>query len=131
MQLEVRTLSEIKGEESLLVVGDVMAPLVEIGTDDAIQKAFRAKGGNVAKALKIAIKKHSAAIYDMLAALSIDKDTGEHVTREQYIENCDPITIMYQLTKVLNDPPVMQLFLSQGETMQKASTGSVTENTKA
>lgn len=131
MTLQVRKLSEVEGEDSLAVVGEIIAPITEIASDKAVESAVKEKDGNFAKAIRVAIEKHNKAIYDMLAALSIDADTGKRVTRKQYIDNCNAIMIMVQLTEVLSDPPMRELFLSQVQTDAKNASGSATETTTA
>lgn len=129
MKLLTKTLSEIEGDNSLEVVGSIWAPLIEIVDDNDIKKAVTEKGGNVAKAIRVATTKHANTVYEMLAALTVDEETGKPVTVKQYKENCNAIMIMNQLTKLLTDPAVLSLFTSQGQEDETTS-GSATETTE-
>jgi hypothetical protein len=110
-------LSEIKGEQALDVLADIIEPASEIMSDKLVSAA--AKSGQQVKAIKLAIKGHKRALIEIMAALD-----GAEV--DEYEVNV--LTLPAKLLEILNDPMVMSLFTSQGQKTEKTSSGSATEN---
>lgn len=135
MEIEVRTLSQIHGEESLSVVGDLMEPLFDIASDKAVEAIFKSdKSSNLtkmSKLVKLITSKHASAAYELLSILSIDATTGKRVSKKDYIKNCTPGLIFNQLIMIFSDDSMLSLFRSQSQTTELTSTGSAMENTEA
>lgn len=91
-------ISEVKGERSL----DVMADLMEIFENEKISEAFK-KNEN-SKALRIMLKEHRSAVYDLIAATQgVEPDKA----------NVSIKTLSDELAKIFNDPEMWSLFTSQ------------------
>jgi hypothetical protein len=112
-------LSEIKGEQALDVLADLIEPASEIMTDKMVV-AF-ARGGNSVKAVKCAIKNHKKAVIEILATLD-SKDA------ENYDVNV--LTLPAKLLEIFNDPDLMSLFTSRVENTEKTSSTPATEITE-
>lgn len=115
----MRKLSEIKNEEALDVLADLLNPIAELSKDDGLKKIY--KNGGKLPAVQYAIKNHKKAVLEMLAILD-----GENP--ETYEVNM--IQIPIKVTELLNDEDVLGFFQSQGLIVSGASSGSVTENIK-
>ena len=110
-------LSEIKGEQALDVLADLIEPASEIMTDKMV--VATAKSGQKLRAIRLAIKNHKKAVIEILAALDgADVDNYE----------VNVLTLPAKLLEIFNDPMVMSLFTSQGQKTEKTSSGSAMEN---
>lgn len=110
-------LSEYKDEDALDVLADLVEPATEILADKEIKAA--SEDGNRAKAVAVAIKRHKKAVIAILAAL-------ERKPVEEF--HCNVLTLPIKLIEILNDPGVMSLFTSAGQTAERTPSGSLTEN---
>lgn len=113
-------LSEIKGEHALDVLADLLDPISEIVTDKEIEGIIKSKKPKL-MVVKPAIKNHKKAVIEILAIL-------DGIPPEEYQVNL--LTLPMKILEVLNDPMVEELFSSQGQTMESASSGSATESTE-
>lgn len=116
----MRKLSEIRGEDALDVLANIIEPAAEIMTDTELRDLIRAK--NNLKAIKFALQNHKRAVIEILAIMD-----GEDV------ETYDPgfATLPVKLLELLNDPDMQQVFGLQGQNEDGTISGSATENTKA
>lgn len=113
----MRKLSEIKNEDAIDVIADLIDPISEICHDDEIKKnASKPK----TELVKLILKRHKTAILTMFAVLD-----GEPI--ETYEVNI--IQIPSRLLELLNDDTIATFFELQGLKISDASSGSVTENT--
>lgn len=96
----MRKLSEIKGEEALDVLAEIIEPAAEIFTDEAVKKALT-EGKNKLEAVKVVLKNHKKAVIAVMAAL-------EGVAVEEYQPPLLALPAM--LLEVLNDPDLQKLF---------------------
>ena len=89
-------------------------------SDEQIAEAYQ----KVSKleAIKIAIKNHKTEVIEILAILD-----GEDP--EEYEVNI--FTLPVKILQILNDPELIKLFGSQGQTGGAKSSGSVLENIEA
>lgn len=113
-------LSEIKGQEAIDALADLIAPAAEIFSDKAVIETMRS--GDRLKAVQIMLKTHSKAVIEMLAIL----DREDPATYEPSI-----VTLPIKLLDFLNDPEVQSLFFSQEQTKEETSSSPVMENTGA
>ena len=111
-------LSDIKGEKALDVMADLLDPISEIVTDSEIVNIIKS-GVPKIKLVKPAIKNHKKAVIEILAIL-------DGVPVEGYEINV--LTLPLKILEILNDPMVEELFTSQGQMMESASSGSAMEN---
>ena len=96
----MRKLSEIKGEEPLETLAEIIEPAAEIFTDEAVKKALT-EGKNKLEAVKVVLKNHKKAVIAVMAAL-------EGVAIEKYQPPLLALPTM--LMEVLNDPELQKLF---------------------
>lgn len=108
-------LSEIKGEDALDVLAELLEPAAEIMGDKAVQAAYN--DGNVVKAVKVAIKGHKKAVMHVLAVT-------EGADPETYSPNV--FSLPAKLLEILNDPEILGLFSWQQT--DETSSGAATEN---
>lgn len=116
----MRKLSEIKNEEALDVLADLLNPIAELSKDEGLKKVYSDKeNGGKLPAVQYAIKNHKKAVLEILAILD-----GENP--ETYEVNM--IQIPIKVMELLNDEDMLGFFQSQGLIVSDASSGSVTEN---
>lgn len=113
----MRKLSEIRGEDALDALADMLEPAAEILGDAHVAAAY--KKGNGIKACAIAIRNHKKAVMKVLAILD-----GEDV--ETYSPPLMAIPI--KLLEAFNDPDVQMVFQSQGQKEDGKSFGSAMES---
>ena len=111
-------LSDLKGEAALDALADIIEPAVEIMTDTTFVKKI--KQDDRIGAVQCMIKNHKKAIIVILAALERKKP-------EEYEVNI--LTLPKKLLEAMNDPELISLFQSQGQT--ETSSGSAMVNTEA
>ena len=111
-------LSEYQGEESLDLLADLIEPAGEIMSDKEIGEVFKK---NRFKAIGMAIKNHKKAVMQIMA-------TMDGVPVDEYKFNV--FTLPLKILEILNDPDLVQLFTSQGQTGDAISSGSASENTE-
>lgn len=112
-------LSEIKGEAAIEVIAAIIEPATEIMTDVEFRDLARKR--NISKAATIALKNHSKAVLEILAALD-----GE----DPRTYNPSLLSIPAKLLELFNDPELMALFSSQDPASEEASSGPVSANTE-
>lgn len=110
-------LSEIKGEAAIEVIASIIEPATEIMTDVEFRDLARKR--NISKAATIALKNHSKAVLEILAALD-----GEDP--ETY--NPSLLSIPAKLLELFNDPELMELFTPQDQPSERPSYGPALEN---
>ena len=116
----MKRLSEIKDEEALDLLANILTPVSEIAQDQDVKAVFSGKTQKtVAEIVAQIIKAHKGAVMDIMAAL-------EGVPREDY--HCNILTLPKQIMTVLNDPDLMAFFREQGQIDSSNGSGSVTEN---
>lgn len=96
----MRKLSDIKGEEALDVLAEILVPITTIASDAEVREGIET---NVAKCVSIALKKYKDEIFDILATI-------EGVEKDEFIETVDILTLPVMLVEVLNEPMVQELF---------------------
>ena len=99
-------LSEIKGEAAIDVLVDILDPASEIIGDKEIELAVKNNATRM-QIVKIALKNHKKAVIAILAALDGKKPEDYEVS---------VLTLPVKLLEVLNDPELVNLFSSQGQT---------------
>lgn len=112
-------LSEIRGQEAIDALADLMFPAAEIFSDKRVVELIR-KSEKI-KAIQVMLKNHSKSVIEMLAIL----EREDPATYEPSI-----VTLPMKLLEFFNDPEVMELFFSQEQTKDENSSSSVTENIK-
>lgn len=115
----MRKLSEIKNEDALDAIVDMIDPIIELSQDEEFRNKFR--DGDKKDAIKLAVKKHKSAVIALFAALD-----GEPI--ETYSINI--MQIPARLLELFNDESITGFFQSQGLMDSDASFGSATETTE-
>lgn len=113
-------LSEYKNEDALELLANIIDPLSAIISDKAVSAHLK-RGGQLAKAVSVAIKNHKHEVFEVLAAL-------DGVPVDEY--ECGVFTLPAKLIEVLNDKEMLDFFGLQGTKEEAVSFGSATENTK-
>jgi len=113
-------LSDIKGEQALDAMADLIDPISEIAQDKILVGLIRAR--NKIEAVKLGLRRHQKSILAILAILN-----------QQDIATYNPslAEIPKMLLDLLNDKELLDLFSSQAETMEETSSSSAMENTGA
>lgn len=96
----MRKLSEIKGEEAIDVLAELLVPITEISKDEEVRAGFET---NVAKCVSIALKKYKKEIMEMLAIIN-----GKSV--EETAEEIDVLSLPTYLVEILSEPAIQSLF---------------------
>lgn len=112
--------TDIRGEDALDVLADMIDPAVEIMQDEEIAEAAKADAPKL-KIVKLALKKHKREVIELLAALEMQ-------TPEEYAKGVNVLTLPFKVLEILNDPDVMSLFTSQAQTEESVTSGPVTAN---
>lgn len=98
-------ISEIKGEQALDTLADLIEPVARILADKEMEQAIR--GGEPKLLLvKKMLKGHKAEVIEILAAL----DGADPATYEVNL-----LTLPVKLLEILNDEALTSLFTSQGQ----------------
>jgi len=116
-------LSDIKGEEALDVLADIIEPAAEIMADKQIANMVRANVPKI-KIIKPMIKNHKTQIIEILARID-----GKEI--DEYKNMMTLTTLPMRLIEFMNDPQMAEVFHSQVQSSQSASSGLVTESTEA
>ena len=95
----MKKLSEIKGEEALDVLAEIIEPAAEIFNDENVKNAIKVDN-NKAKAAKIILKNHKKAIFTLMAAL-------EETPVEEYKTNLFALPML--ILNILNDHELQKL----------------------
>lgn len=112
-------LSEIKGQEAIDVLADIMMPAAEIMRDKRVVDLIRK--GETLKAIHVMLKNHSKSVIEMLAYL----EKEDPATYEPSV-----VTLPLKLLELFNDPMVKELFFTPEQTKDATSSSPVTESTE-
>lgn len=96
----MRKLSEIKGEEALDVLAEILEPIVTIANDDEVRAGFET---NIAKCVAVALKKYKKEILQIFASVN-----GKSV--EETCEEIDILSLPTYIIEILNEPEIQSLF---------------------
>ena len=96
----MRKLSEVKGEEALDVLAEILEPIVTIINDEEVKAGFET---NVAKSVSVALKKYKTEILQIFASIN-----GKSV--EKTCEEIDILSLPSYIVEILNEPEIQRLF---------------------
>lgn len=91
----MRKFSEIKGEEALDVLAEILVPIVVIASDEEVKAGIET---NVAQCVAVALKKYKKEVMDILRAID-----GKE-------PDVDLLTLPTIMVEILNEPAVQSLF---------------------
>lgn len=115
-------LSDIKGEEALDVLADIIDPATEIMSDKEILHIYQS-GQSKIKLIKFMLKKHKKSVIEILAILNQEDP-------EEYTEKINVLTLPMKLLEVVNDMELEEVFSLQGQEIELNTFGSATGNTE-
>ncbi len=110
-------LSEIKGEDAIDVLVDIIDPISAIAVDGEVTKAY--KNETKLNFVKILLKKHKKEVIEIMAALDM-------TPVEEY--EISLVTLPAKVLELINDPALAGFFPSPEQ--KETSYGSATENTE-
>jgi CRISPR/Cas system-associated endonuclease Cas3-HD len=117
-------LSEIKGENAIDVLADMLDPLTEMLADPKVKEVARSKSPTLIKASKI-LKYQKKAVLEMLAVLN---QTPVEEFKPSLLEL--PIMLAELINDIKENKELISLFQSQGQMITDAPFGPATENIK-
>lgn len=112
-------LSDIKDENALDVLAEIIEPLGEILSDEEVKKAW--EKSKRLKAISVAIKNHKESVIYIMAAL-------DGIPVEEYKINL--LTLPAKIIEIISDPMLTDFFSSQGQKLEENNSGSAMENTE-
>ena len=110
-----------ENDEALELFADLLEPASEILGDPAVAEALRG-GGTLARAVKLAVKGHKAAVVEILARLD-GEDPASYRVR--------PAALPGKLAALLAMPEMRDFFSWPGRSGACACSGSASESTGA
>lgn len=96
-----RNLADIKDDEALDLLADILDPVIEIASDPKVKEMVGDEKISRVQAVQYVIKNHKKPIMQILAML-------DGVPVEEY--HCNLLTLPAKLLAIFNDPEVMKLF---------------------
>lgn len=111
----IRAFKDIKDENALDVLADVIEPISSICTDEKIKDYFKKPMALLASYM---IKNHKKEVMQILQAMS----------GEEY--HCNLATLTVDLITLVSDETVQSLFKSSVQSGELNASGSATENTE-
>lgn len=114
----MKKLSEFRGAEALDVLADLIEPATEFMSDKEVVLLLRDRS-TILSGASLILKKHPKAILRIMARL-------EGADPETY--NPSLVALPKMLVELFNDPELIDLFTSQGQSEAQTNSGSATEN---
>lgn len=111
---------EIKGEEALDVLADILEPACEIMTDEEVSSELQS--GSKIRGITLILKNHKQSIISIMARLN-----GENP--KTYEPNL--VALPKMLLEIFSNPEVQSLFISQSQSKEETPFGSAMETTEA
>lgn len=119
----MRKLQDVKGEEALDVLADVLEYAVKLVQNDTIREILNKKGFRDVEAIKVLIKEGKHEIIQIMAAI-------DGKPYNEFLNSLDLLTLPVMLYETFNDEALQAVFTSQVQTMGVNSSGLATENTE-
>ena len=119
----MRKLQDVKGEEALDVLADVLEYAVKLVQNDTIREILNKKGFRDVEAIKVLIKEGKHEIIQIMAAI-------DGKPYNEFLNSLDLLTLPVMLYETFNDEALQAVFTSQVQIMGVNSSGLATENTE-
>ena len=113
-------LSQVRGEDALDLLADVMEPASIILDDEEVKNAFR-NNKNKILTVRTVLKRHKAEMLEILAVVN-------QVPVEDYKPN--PFEVLKSTLMILSDPGLSDFFTLQDQKTDAAFSGPASENTE-
>lgn len=117
----MRKLQDVKGEEALDVLADVLEYAVKLVQNDTIREILNKKGFRDVEAIKVLIKEGKHEIIQMMAVI-------DGKPYDEFLDSLDLLTLPVMLYETFNDEALQAVFTSQVQKMGVNSSGLATEN---
>ena len=117
-------LSEIKGEDAIDVIANILDPLTVILSDKEVEKVIKTGKPKLLIA-KTLLSRQKKAILEILAYMN---NADPKTFNPSLIEL--PVMLVQLIEDVMENEELASLFQSQGQTMASVSSGTVTEATE-
>lgn len=119
-------LSEIRGEDAIDVIADIIDPVTAIMADEEIQKMYRQSPRPATLTIaQTILKRQKKAILEILAYLN---NEDPRTFKPSLIQL--PIMLVGLINEVKENEELVSLFHSQPQMMASASFGAVTQTTE-
>ena len=115
-------LSDIKGEQALDVLADIIEPVAKILADENLKKV-KEQNVPIIKVVPYLLKNHKRSIIEILAIL-------DGKTYDEYVQEVSIVALPTRIIELLNDPMLVEVFQSQAQT-ESTSFGPAMVNTEA
>lgn len=115
-------LSDIKGEDALDVLADIIEPVALILADGKVQELYES-GKPKLLLVKHIIKNNKKQVLEIMAIL-------ERKSYDEYVKEVNLLSLPMKLLELLQDEDLIAVFQSQVETTAKTSSMPATENTE-
>lgn len=96
----MRKLSEIKGEEALDVLAEILVQITDIVNDEEVKAGFNK---NIATCVSVALSKYKTEIISIFAAIN-----GKSV--EETVEEIDLLSLPSYIIEIIEEPTIQRLF---------------------
>lgn len=117
----MRKLQDVKGEEALDVLADVLEYAVELVRNEKVLAAINNNGFRDIETVKLLIKEGKREIIHIMAVI-------DGKPYDEFLKTLDLLTLPVMLYETFNDEALQSVFLSQVQTTGAPSSGPVTEN---
>lgn len=119
----MRRLQDVKGEEALDVLADVLDYAVRLVKNDKIREALNNGGFRDIETIKLLIKEGKHELISIMAII-------DGKPYDEFVETLDLLTLPVMLYQTFNDEALQSVFISQAQTTGVTSSGLATETTE-
>jgi hypothetical protein len=119
----MRRLQDVKGEEALDVLADVLDYAVRLVKNDKIREALNTNGFRDIETIKLLIKEGKHDIISIMAII-------DGKSYDDFVETLDLLTLPMMLYQTFNDEAVQSVFISQAQQTGVTSSGLASETTE-
>ena len=119
----MRRLQDVKGEEALDVLADVLDYAVRLVKNDKIREALNSRGFRDIETIKLLIKEGKHELISIMAII-------DGKPYDEFVETLDLLTLPVMLYQTFNDEALQSVFISQAQTTGVTSSGLATETTE-
>lgn len=119
----MRRLQDVKGEEALDVLADVLDYAVRLVKNDKIREALNTNGFRDIDTIKLLIKEGKHELISIMAII-------DGKPYDEFIETLDLLTLPVMLYQTFNDEALQSVFISQAQATGVTSSGLATETTE-
>ena len=119
----MRRLQDIKGEEALDVLAEILDPVVTLIRNPKVLKIIDTRGFRDIETIKLLIQEGKHEVLQIMAIL-------DGKPYDEFLETFDILTLPVMLYQTFNDESLQAVFTSQSQTMGETGSGFATENTE-